>query len=90
MSQLHKKFLSDQIKELFKRFSKIVVIEDHFVTSGLYNSLCQCMGEMQLQANYLYSIGTPEVYEDIVGSSDFFADKYGFSPQKIAQFVAKL
>ena len=78
------------VKELFEQFSKIVVIEDHFVTSGLYNSLCQYLVETQSQKTLLYSIATPEIYEDVVGSKDYFADRYGYSPQKIAQFVSAL
>jgi transketolase len=78
-----------KLKELFKQYTKIVVVEDHFVTSGLYNSICQAAVEMKL-TNSLYSIGTPEVYEEVVGNADFFADRYGFSPQKIAQFIVKI
>ena len=80
----------EKIKELFEKYSKIVVVEDHFVTSGLYNSLCQCLVEMQLQKTRLYSIGTPEKYENIVGDRDYFADRYGYSSLKISQFVSKI
>lgn len=79
-----------KIKEFFENFSKIVVIEDHFITSGLYNSLCQCLGEMRFKKPELYGIGTPETYETRVGNKDYFADRYGYSPQKIAQFISKL
>jgi transketolase len=78
------------LKELFERYSRIVIVEDHFVTSGLYNSICQYLvGTHPVKTN-LYSIATPEIYEDVVGSKDYFADKYGYSPQKIAEFVAAL
>jgi len=79
-----------KIRELFKKYSKIVVIEDHIVTSGLYNSLCQCLVEMQYKQTNLYHIGTPEIYEERVGDKHYFADKYGYSPEKIARFVSKL
>jgi len=75
-----------KIRELFEKYSKIVVIEDHIVTSGLYNSLCQCLVEMQYKQTHLYHIGPPEIYEDIVGDKDYFADKYGYSAEKIAQW----
>ena len=32
-----------KIRELFKKYQKIVIIEDHIVTSELYNSLYQCL-----------------------------------------------
>lgn len=79
-----------QVKELFEEFPKVVVVEDHIVTSGLYSSLCQCLVEMQTQRTKLYSIGTPEIYEDVVGDKSYFADRYGLSPSKIAQFIERL
>ena len=48
--------------------------------------------EMQYKQINLYHIGTPEIYEERerVGDKHHFADKYGYSPEKIAQFVSKL
>jgi transketolase len=79
-----------QIKALFNEFSRIVVIEDHIGTSGLYNSLCQCLVEIKDVKPDLYSISTPEKYEEVIGNKDFFADRYGYSPAKIARFVDSL
>jgi len=80
----------EELINIFKNYLKIIVVEDHFVSSGLYNSLCQFLIEMQYKEIDLYSIGTPEIYEDRVGDNNYFADKYGYSPEKIAQFVSKL
>jgi len=80
----------EQLKGLFERFTRIVVIEDHMVTSGLYNSLCQYLVEMRFPRTILYSIGTPEIYEDVVGNKDYFAHRYGYSSEKIAQFISRL
>jgi len=80
----------EQLRGLCERFSRIIVIEDHMVTSGLYNSLCQCLVEMRSPGTTLYSIGTPEIYEDVVGDKDYFADRYGYSPEKIARFISRL
>ena len=79
-----------QVKSLFEKYSKVVVVEDHIKTSGLYGSLCRFSVEMGIVGTRLYSIGTPEMYEDIVGDKDFFADRYGYSPSKIAHFIAEL
>ena len=80
----------EKIIELSKRFSKIIVVEDHFVTSGLYNSLCQCFIEAGLGKTALFSIGVPEIFESCVGNRDYFAERYGYSPEKIVQFVSKI
>lgn len=80
----------EKIKELFEKFSKIVVVEDHIVSSGLYNSLCQILVESANKKVKLLSIAVPEIYEDVVGNKDYFADRYGYSPEKIAQFASKL
>ncbi len=79
-----------KIKELFEKYSKIVAVEDHMISSGLYNSLCQYFVEMQIKNSSLYCLGVPDVYEKRVGNKDYFADKYGYSPEKIAQFISKL
>lgn len=78
-----------ELEALFKRFAKIIVVEDHFVTSGLYNSLCQILVEMGCQTQ-LCSIGVPEKYEERVGDKEYFADKYGYSPEKIARFISEV
>jgi len=80
----------EEIGRILKRYLKIVVVEDHMVTSGLYNSLCEIFVDMQCQQKHIYCIGPPEKYEDIVGDNNFFADRYGYSPGKIARFVSKL
>jgi transketolase len=80
----------EKIKALFREYSKIVVIEDHFGTSGLYNSLCQYLADFRDVKPALYSLSTPGKYEEVVGNSAFFADRYGYSPAKIASFVETL
>ena len=79
-----------QVKSLFEKYSKVVVVEDHMRTSGLYGSLCRLLVEMDVIGTRLYSIGTPEIYEDIVGDKNYFADRYGYSPSKIAHFIEEL
>lgn len=80
----------DSLNLLFKKYSKIVVIEDHFVSSGLYNTLCQYLVESNSHKTKLYSIAPLGRYEEIVGDKAFFADRYGFSPPKINKFVLNL
>jgi transketolase len=79
----------EKLSELFLKYKTVVVVEDHFVSSGLYNSLCQFAIEINLKARLL-SIGTPEIYEEVVGNKEFFAERYGFTPEKINEYIAKL
>lgn len=79
-----------KLRELFEKYSKIVVVEDHMISSGLYNSLCQHFVEMQIKESKLYGLGVPDVFEKRVGNKDYFADRYGYSPEKISNFIFKL
>ena len=72
------------------KYKNIIVVEDHFGASGLYNSVCQYLVENDLQDKKLYSLSPPENYEEAVGDSDFYADKFGFSAEKIKAFVGKI
>lgn len=80
----------DTLRKLFSTYHKIVVAEDHFVGSGLYNSLCQTLVETRIKDTALYPIATPDHYEKMVGDANYFADKYGYSPEKISSFVSSL
>ena len=79
-----------ELKKLFERYSKIIVVEDHFTSSGLYNSICQCAIEMQCNHRQIYGIGPDEKYEETVGNNKFIAEKYGYSSEKIVRFALKL
>lgn len=80
----------DALGILFGEYPKIVVVEDHFVGSGLYNSLCQKLVESRIKDTALCAIAPPDRYEDTVGDANYFADKYGYSPEKISDFVSSL
>lgn len=80
----------EEMAKILKNYSKIIVIEDHLGTSGLYNSLCMSLNEMDLKDIKLASIAPPENYEKIVGDKNYFAEKYGFSPEKIAENISKI
>jgi len=76
-----------RIKEIFSRYKKVIVVEDHIKTSGLYNSLCMSVISSRIKDIELISIAPPEKYEEIVGDRNYFADKYGFSSEKIANLI---
>lgn len=70
---------------LFGRFKRIVVVEDHFVTSGLYDSLCRAAVEQRAVGLELVPLGPSEIYDTAVGDAEFFAQRYGFTAQQIAE-----
>jgi transketolase C-terminal domain/subunit len=75
---------------IFSKYSKIVVIEDHFKSSGLYNTLCQFAVESDHKYINLYSIAPPDRYEERIGDRDYFADRYGYSSEKIGEYLETL
>jgi transketolase len=68
---------------LFRKYPTTVVIEDHFGGSGLFNSLCQYAVESGITRGRLLSLAAPDRYEERVGDKDYFADRYGLTPEKI-------
>jgi transketolase len=84
-----KPFDGTQIRSVLAGYKKIVVVEDHFASCGLYNILCQFVVEAQIQNIEMFSLSPNEEYADIVGDSDFFAEKYGYSSRKISDFIKK-
>ena len=79
-----------QLESLFKRFPTIVVVEDQFVSSGLYNSLCQFAIESGLVSSKLLSLGPRDCYEDRAGDKNYFSEKYGLSGAQIKAFIESL
>lgn len=79
-----------KIKRLFNKYSHVVVVEDHFYSSGLFNTLCQHLVELGVKRARLFHIGVPEAYEKRAGDRNDFANKYGHTPEKISQFVTRI
>ncbi len=61
-----------QLESLFHRFPTIVVVEDHFAGSGLFNSLCQFAVESGLAGSRLLSLAPRDCYEDRSGGQKLF------------------
>jgi len=74
---------------LFGRFKRIVVVEDHFVSSGLYDSLCRSAVEQKAAGLELIPLGPPEAYEMAVGDAEYFAQRHGFAAEQIAGQIAE-
>jgi len=70
-----------------------IVIEDHFSSSGLYDSVARFYTEFQVNSSKnvkIYSLGIPKFYEKVVGNKDYFSDKYVYSPEKISNYIASI
>jgi transketolase len=81
--------LDDSLKNILKKYSKIVVIEDNF-NSGLYNSLCQFVSEKRIEQSKLYSISVPENFGETTGDTPFLDDRFGLTSTKISMFLQNL
>ena len=79
-----------EFKGLFEKYKKIVIVEDHFVESGLFNSINQLFAQIRPIGTALFSLGPSEHYEERVGDSDYFADIYGYSPEKIIEYIERI
>jgi transketolase len=75
------------IRNLLKKYQEIIVVEDQLRAAGLYNILCQSCCELGIVNTRLHYIGPGEVYEDVVGDKDYYAGQYGYSPEKLSDFV---
>ena len=81
---------SAQLESLFRRFPTIVVVEDHFAGSGLYNSLCQFAVESGLVGSRLLSLAPKDRYEDRSGDKNYFSEKYGLASGQIKKYIESL
>ncbi|HTB82154.1 MAG TPA: hypothetical protein VK742_00740 [Candidatus Sulfotelmatobacter sp.] len=77
----------EQVTALFHRFKTIVVVEDHFAGSGLYDSLCHFAIENQLVQSRLLSLAPPDAYSDRAGDKNYFSEKYGLAPAQIKKYI---
>lgn len=77
----------NELDRLFSAYLNIVVIEDQLVGSGLYNILCQYVAESKASRAKLHVIAPPNHYEDRIGDKNYFAFKYGFTPEQIANWL---
>jgi len=81
----------NEINDVIQDYSKIIVIEDHITSSGLFDSLSLLLINLVNQKKYsFYQIGPPENYDEEIGDANYFSKKYGCLPNKIASFIKDL
>jgi len=80
----------NELKDIIQDYSKIIIIEDHMISSGLFDSLCTLLIELGVQSKYFYKIGPPERYEEMIGDSNYFSNKYGYFSDALVDFIMDL
>jgi len=53
-------------------------------STGLFNTVCQDVVETRY-CGKVHSISTPNGFEKVIGDELYFADRYGYSPEKIVE-----
>lgn len=79
----------DEISYIISKYDEVIVVEEHFASSGLYNTLCQMIVENKLYGTKIEVIAPKDEFPSHVGSKIYFADKYGYSPEKLAQYLSR-
>jgi len=67
----------------------IITVEEHNIIGGLGGAVAEVLAESGLSVSFK-RIGLPDTYVHIVGSHDWLLNKFGFSPDSIAQTAKEL
>jgi transketolase len=68
---------ADKLAAALMRYRRIIVVEDHFASSGLYGSLCELAASHRLTAR-LESLAPRDYTLDVGTSNGYFHRKFGF------------
>jgi transketolase len=85
-----KPFDGEHMRKLSQEYKKIVVVEDSFKSAGLYVSISQFVVENRITQAEIISLSPREFYDERIGSAEYFEDKNGLSPEKIAGFIQSI
>lgn len=75
-----------QFADMLRRYKRILVIEDHFPSAGLYGSLCE-LAVQQRVTGRLESMAPRDYTLEVGTSNAFFHRKYGFDADGIAAAI---
>lgn len=76
------------IRDLAKKFSHLVTVEEHFVTGGLGSAVSETMSALGNKTKLL-RLGIPDVFTMVSGSQDYLRQKVDLHPQGIAKAIRK-
>lgn len=74
------------LKTILEQFEKLVVIEDHFASSGLYGLLCEFCNEHSICKRMTSLAPTDYVFE-VGRTNDYFHKRFGFNSEAILKMV---
>jgi len=77
--------MPDKIMERIREFNYVVTVEDHTIIGGLYGSVAEQVGLLNLGKNLL-PLSLPDQFGP-TGSFNYLLDYYGFTGKKIAAQV---
>ena len=80
---------TDILKVLLRDYHHVIIVEQQLEFCGLYNSICQEIISSHLEYYNIYHLPIKE-YSTEIGDTDYFADRYGYSAERLAKFVRKL
>ena len=77
----------EKLVETLRPYDRIIVVEDHFPSSGLYGSLCEMLIRHPLKAR-LQSLAPRDYTMDVGTSNAYFHHKYGLDADGILAAVS--
>jgi transketolase len=83
-------FDEKKVKEIFKKYKKIFIIEEHYKNVGVFNSILHWSNSIGLDGRKLYSIGVDNKFIKFTGEQELARRKVGLDPESIYRFVKKI
>ena len=83
-------FDTKKLKEIFRKYKQIYVIEEHYKEVGVYNSILQWANSCGMETKKLHSIGIENKFIKFTGSQNIARKKVGLDTKSIFKFVKKL
>lgn len=74
------------LKEIFDNYDKLIVIEDHFASSGLYGVLCEFCNFHSINTKIISIAPTDYIFE-VGKSSDYFHKRLGFGSEDYLNMI---
>ena len=83
-------FDTKKLKEIFRKYNHIYVIEEHYKEVGVYNSILHWANSCGMETKKLHSIGIENKFIKFTGSQNIARKKVGLDTKSIFKFVKKV
>jgi len=77
------------VKDCAKKYRSIFSIEDHSIVGGLGSAVAEVLSEIRYDGLFK-RIGLPNEFNRYVGRTEYLHQKYGLTPQEMANNITKL